>query len=288
MTGVGLAETATVARVHDVFLGGKESYAVDRTVVSRLGRVSSGLRDGARASRAFEVQAIAALAAAGVDQFIDLGCGYPHAPNVHEIAQRLCPEARVVYADNDPAVLVHARALLGRHEGVGVAFADACDVHELLTHPVVQRLIDPGRPVAVLLAHLLEFVDDPTAARLLDALAGALPAGSRVLLTHVTPDLLPPVEAGELAETASLYSGFVAPYRLRSIAAVTDLMHRYQIVPPGVVQAPEGLRSRDESRAETARTDTRVEWAAPVVAAIGCVGDDLSVAGRQEEVVPGV
>jgi hypothetical protein len=270
-----------VARVHDAFLDGKESYAVDRAVVARLRQVSHGLEMGARASRAFAQRGVAALAEAGVDQFIDLGCGYPNGPNTHEIAQHYCPGARVVYADNDTGVLVHARALLGGFDGVGVAFAEARDVHDLLTHPMVSRVIKLERPVAVLLVHLLEFLDDPTAAHLLDGLSSVLPWGSPVLLTHTTPDLLSAAEADELAEAASLYSGFVAPYRLRSMRAVADLLQGYTFVPPGLGPVDDAWRAADVARRPKAST------AAPVVAAIACSGGVRSDIDGGNEVVPG-
>lgn len=275
-------ERPTVARVHDAFLGGKDSYAVDRAVVARLRQITSDSRSGleasARASRAFARRAVAALAAAGVDQFIDLGCGYPNSPNMHEIAQRHCPGARVIYADNDPGTLVHARALLGGYPGVGVTFAEARDVPELLTHPMVGRLVRLDRPVAVLVVHVLEFLDDPTVARLLDGFAATLPPGSPVLLTQTSPDLLHARAADELAEAASLYSGFVAPYRLRSMAAVTELLHGYTLVPPGVCLADDAWQPVDGKRTG--------EMTAPVVAAIGCVDRNTSsIDGMQRGVI---
>lgn len=269
----------TVARVHDAFLGGKEPYAIDRAVAARLRQVSHGLETGARAARAFAQRGVAALAAAGVDQFIDLGCGYPSGPNMHEIAQRHCPGARVVYADNDTGVLVHARALLGGFDGVGVAFGEAHDVHDLLTHPMVTRVIKLERPVGVLLIHLLEFLDDPTAARLLDALSSVLPSGSPVLVTHTSPDLLPSAEADNLIEAASLYSGFVAPYRLRSLRAVADLLYDYTFVPPGLGPVENAWKSMRTAK-EHGTSD-----AVPVVAAIVSAGSSR-VGHRREEVMP--
>jgi hypothetical protein len=271
-------EGPTIARVHDAFLGGKDAYPVDRAVVARLRQITtergSGLEAGARTSRAFALRGVAALATAGVDQFIDLGCGYPHAPTTHEIAQRHHPGARMVYADNDTGVLVHTRALLGSLPGVGVAFAEARDASHLLTHPILRRVISLERPVGVLLVHVLEFLDDPTAARLLDVLSCVLPAGSPLLVTHITPDLLSAAAADELTEAASLYSGFVAPFRPRSIRAVTELLHGFSFVPPGMCLAEKAWKSADAAQEPGADAGT------PVIAAVARATGNRSDMGR--------
>lgn len=263
----GPGEGPSVARVHAALLGGKDSYAVDRAVVARLRLVTPGLELAARASREFMHRAVAFLAASGVNQFIDLGCGYPARPNAHEIAQHYNPAARVVYTDNDTSVLVHARALLGPYPGVGVTFGDARDVGALLSHPMLPRLIDLRRPVAVLMVHLLALLDDPHATRLLDTLRSALPGGSHLVLTHTTASV-PTVGAGDaLTEAASLYSGFVAPFRLRSIAAVNELLGDCELVPPGLCRA-DAWRPVDEDRGD-----------APVVAAVARLGVAGTYAG---------
>jgi hypothetical protein len=267
MATAGLVEVPTVARVHDAFLGGKDAYTVDRTVARQLDYVSSGLADSARASRDFMTHMVATLAVAGVDQFIDLGCGYPatrSGENVHEIAQRHSPDARVIYADHDTAVLVHARAHLGGSPGVGVVYVDAPNVPEMLTHPTVARLIDPTRPIAVLLVHLLEFLDDPSAHRLLDVLAAALPRQSLLVLTHTTSDRVPAAAGNELSEAAALYSGFVAPYRLRSASALARLLQGYRLLPPGLCRAEEVFGG--------ATNKARIA-AAPVVATVARVDE---------------
>ena len=258
------------SRVHNAFLGGNDAYAIDRAAAAQVRRLAPSLEVSARVSRAFMRRAVSLLAGSGVDQFIDIGCGYPTTRNVHEVAQRGNPGARVVYTDNDTGVLVHARALLGGYPGVGVAFADAGDVHELLTHPMLRRLIDMQRPVAVLMVHLLEFLDDPRAERLLNTLRSTLPLGSHLVVTHMTADLLTGDARDELVAGASLYSGLVAPFRLRSVSTVNEWLGDCALLPPGVCRADAWRRIDGGGDASD---DGPKGLDAPVVVAVGRLVD---------------
>ena len=167
------------ARIYDYFLGGKNHFAADREVAEKsLASIPSG-RTGAREQRAFLGRAVSYLAAeAGVRQFLDIGTGLPTTDNVHEVAQAIVPSARVVYVDNDPLVLAHARALLTSSEEGRTAYihADLRSPGEILSSPVVREVLDFSQPVALMLVGILHFLEDKDEPeRIIDTLLGALP-----------------------------------------------------------------------------------------------------------------
>jgi O-methyltransferase involved in polyketide biosynthesis len=178
------------ARVWNYWIGGKDHYEVDQLVGEHVAGMFPVIRAVARADREFLARAVAFLAGErGIRQFLDVGTGLPTAQNTHEIAQRIAPESRIVYVDNDPIVLVHARSLLtGSPEGV-TDYVDA-DVRD--PDLIVQRAgeaLDLGRPVAVMLLGILNFVPDTGEARdIVRRLMAAVPSGSHLVLTHPTYD----------------------------------------------------------------------------------------------------
>ena len=151
------------ARIYDYFLGGKNHFAADREVAEKsLASIPSG-RIGAREQRAFLGRAVRYLVAeAGVRQFLDIGTGLPTTDNVHEVAQAIVPSVRVVYVDNDPLVLAHARALLTSSEEGRTAYihADLRSPDEILSSPVVREVLDFSQPVALMLVGILHFLED--------------------------------------------------------------------------------------------------------------------------------
>ncbi|MFE9775373.1 SAM-dependent methyltransferase [Streptomyces sp. NPDC005931] len=178
------------ARVWNYWIGGKDNYEVDQQVGEHVASIIPIIRDIARADREFLHRAVTYLAAErGVRQFLDIGTGLPTADNTHEIAQRIAPDSRIVYVDNDPIVLVHARTLLtGSHDGV-TDYIDA-DVHDPDT--ILERAagtLDPARPVAVMMLGILNFVLDTDEARdIVRRIMAAVPSGSFLVLTHPTFD----------------------------------------------------------------------------------------------------
>ncbi|MFJ3230678.1 SAM-dependent methyltransferase [Streptomyces sp. NPDC086787] len=178
------------ARVWNYWIGGKDHYEVDQRVGEHIAGMFPVIRAVARADRAFLGRAVHHLAAEqGVRQFLDIGTGLPTVDNTHEIAQRIAPESRIVYVDNDPIVLLHARALLtSTPEGV-TDYIDA-DVHD--PDAIVRRAaetLDPGRPVAVIMLGILNFVLDTGKARdVVRRVMAAVPSGSFLVLTHPTFD----------------------------------------------------------------------------------------------------
>ena len=188
------------ARVYDFYLGGKDHFAADRETGQALMRVVPTIRAAARENRAFLGRAVRYLVAeAGIRQFLDIGTGLPSANNVHEVAQGLVPSCRVVYVDNDPIVLAHARALLTSSPEGKTAYiqADLREPEKILGDPVTTATLDFSQPIALMLVAVLHFVpdgDDPQ--RIVDTLLDALPAGSYLAASHVTAEHDPDTLAG--------------------------------------------------------------------------------------------
>ncbi|REE99727.1 SAM-dependent methyltransferase [Thermomonospora umbrina] len=219
------------ARLYDHYLGGKDNYAADREAADRIRAVVPELEAGAWANRRFLQRAVRWLAGeAGVAQFIDIGAGLPTQENTHQVAQAVNPEARVVYADIDPLVLVHAQALLTGTGNTTVITADFRDPDALLGNERLRRTIDFGMPVALLLIALVPFIadeDDPGG--LIARYMGALPPGSYLALSHGTFDGRSP----EAAETIkAVYAGATASAHFRDRAQVTRLFDGLELVPP--------------------------------------------------------
>ncbi len=223
------------ARVYDYWLGGKDNFAADREAAERVIAVRPSIRRDIRENRAFLRRAVAYLAAeAGLRQFLDIGTGIPTSPNVHEIVQGIAPDARIVYVDNDPIVLAHARALLASTpEGVtAYVDADLRDQGKILAEAA--RTLDLSQPVAVVLVgimHLISDDEDPfgIAARLMAPMA----PGSYLVMSHPASD----VNAEVVAESARQYNQSVATAQTRrSHAEVMRFLDGMDAVEPGVVQ----------------------------------------------------
>ena len=226
---------AHTARVYDYWLGGKDNFPADHALAEAILEAVPSMRAMARANRAFLGRAVRYLAGeAGIRQFLDIGTGIPTAGNTHEVAQAVAPDARVVYVDNDPIVLAHARALMSSHAAGETAFifADLRRPEAILGDPTLTATLDLGRPVAVMLVAILMFLgdgEDPygIVARLLEA----LPSGSVLAISHPTADFDPAAMAGAVA--ASKRSGIALVPRRR--AEVEAFFNGLDLVEPGVV-----------------------------------------------------
>jgi len=224
--------------VYDYWLGGKDHYSPDRRAAEEVMACRPQVVAGARANRAFLARVVRYLAAdCGIRQFIDIGTGLPAPDSTHEVAQAIAPDCRIVYVDNDPLVLVHARALLtGTPQG-------SCDYIEadLRDTPAVLAgaawSLDFTRPIAILLLAVLHFIadsDDP--AGIVTALARQLAPGSYLVISHLTSDFAPgPVTAGVKAYGALVSTPLIA----RTHTQVTGLFGGLPLVPPGVVPLTE-------------------------------------------------
>jgi len=226
------------ARVYDYLLGGKDNFAADRAAAEAGLRANPNSRVPPRENRAFLGRAVGYLAEhAGISQFLDIGTGIPTSPNVHEIVQRANPAARVVYVDNDPIVLAHARALLRGGPAGRIAYIDADirDVDGILGAPDLLGTLDLDRPVGLLLLAVLHFVgdaDDPCGIvrRLLDA----LPSGSYLALSHLTGDF----DAAAWEGVAAVFRRSGVTMQVRSLEQVTRFFDGLELVEPGVVSLP--------------------------------------------------
>ncbi|MGK8506212.1 SAM-dependent methyltransferase [Nocardia asiatica] len=223
------------ARVYDYWLGGKDNYPADRALADTIATHIPDIRDMARANRAFLGRAVRHLAGeAGIEQFLDIGTGLPNTGNTHEVAQRIDPAARVVYVDNDPLVLAHARALMTSTPQGRIAFLDADlrDPRAILEAPALAETFDPDRPMAIMLVAIMMFFrdsDDPygVVGRLLEA----APSGSYLVLTHSTADFDP--RAMARATAAAQRAGIA--FQPRSRADTESFFAGTELVYPGVV-----------------------------------------------------
>ncbi len=226
--------------MYDYYLGGKNHFAADREVAEKLlTSVPSG-RTGARENRAFLGRAVRYLTGeAGVRQFLDIGTGLPTTENVHEVAQAVAPSSRVVYVDNDPLVLAHARTLLTSDPEGRTAYiqADLRDPSPILSSPEVREVLDFSQPVALMLVAVLHFMPDEfNPARSIATLLDALPAGSYLVASHLTAEHDP---AGSAAGMRA-YQAAGVPIQLRDSSEFAELAFSgLDLVPPGVVLVSE-------------------------------------------------
>ncbi|MET7953694.1 SAM-dependent methyltransferase [Streptomyces sp. NPDC012842] len=227
--------TAHPARVYNVWLGGKDHYPVDQEAAELAAKANPTIVPSVRANRAFLGRAVRHLTTTGIRQFLDIGTGIPAADNTHEVAQRAAPESRVVYVDNDPVVLTHARALLvsGPDGQTDYVQADARDVDTILGEAA--RTLDLDRPVGLMLVAVLQYVKDSEdpwdiTRRLLDRLA----PGSHLVLSHPAAD----VTAPEVAESMRIYNERAASHASatpRSHEDVERFFRGLEVLKPGVV-----------------------------------------------------
>ncbi|MGE5288696.1 MAG: SAM-dependent methyltransferase [Micromonosporaceae bacterium] len=225
--------TAHPARVYDYWLGGKDNFEVDRDAARLALDASPGIIEGIRANRAFLGRAVRYLAGeALIRQFLDIGTGLPTADNTHEVAQAIAPECRVVYADNDPIVLAHARALLTSTGGVtAYVDADIRDTAKILK--AAARTLDFDKPVAIMLLTILQLIpdsDDPhtIVARLVEA----VPSGSYLVISHPTGE----IDSEAMTEAARrLNERSAAQMTLRTHAEISRFFDGLKMVEPGLV-----------------------------------------------------
>jgi S-adenosyl methyltransferase len=224
------------ARLYDYFLGGKDNFAADREAAAKMLEIFPGMAAGAVANRHFLGRAVRFAANLGIRQYLDIGTGIPTADNTHEVAQSVAADSRVVYVDNDPIVLAHARALLqGTPEG-RTAYLDA-DFHghqRILSAPETTGLIDFTQPVALLTVALLHFIpDEDGPGEILEHYKAALPPGSVMILSHATADLVDDPE--ESRAVVGTYTGAGVSLTVRTREQAEEFFAGWDLVEPGVV-----------------------------------------------------
>jgi hypothetical protein len=223
------------ARIWNYWLGGKDNFPADQRVGDQILEAFPAIVENARASRAFLARAVRYLAGeAGIRQFLDIGTGLPTASNTHEVAQAVAPESRIVYVDNDPIVLAHARALLTSSPEGATAYIDA-DLRdpETILQEAAQTL-DFTQPIAIMLMGILGHIaDDDEARSIVKRLVGALPSGSYLTMNDGTDT------SEEVVEAARIWNESANPtYHLRSPERIARFFDGLELVEPGVVSPP--------------------------------------------------
>ena len=226
---------AHCARVYDYWLGGKDNFAADRAAAEQAIRDCPEIVPTSRANRRFLARSVRYLATdTGIRQFLDIGTGIPTENNTHEVAQAAAPDSRVVYVDNDPLILAHARALLTSHPDGATAYeeADLRDPERILD--LAARLLDFRRPVAVLLLAILHHVDDEDEPyKIVATLMDAVPPGSYLVISHPASDIGSEA-AAKMAQ--SLNEIMAEKITARDRAAVARFFDGLELVAPGLVQ----------------------------------------------------
>jgi SAM-dependent methyltransferase len=234
------------ARRYNYWLGGKDHFAADRESGDLLARAFPTARVAARENRDFLRRTVRFLAEAGIRQFLDIGTGLPVPDNTHEIAQRIAPQARVLYVDNDPIVMTHARALsVGTPEGrTDYLEADLRDPDRILAGEELRAVLDLSQPVGLLLVAVLHFIhDDEQAVAIVNRLLGALPAGSYLVASNLTLDYAPPEQ---IAKHEELLASGRTDARARDRAEFGRFFAGLDLVEPGIVAVSDWRPTAEE------------------------------------------
>jgi hypothetical protein len=225
--------------MYDYYLGGHHHYEADARAAETVAAAMPVVRPAARANRDFMARATRWLAGAcGVRQFLDIGSGIPTEPNLHQVAQSVAPDAKVLYSDNDPLVRLHAEELLRDAPAGRTAYihADVTDPESILDAPELSDTIDLGRPVALSVNAVFHFIgDEHRPYDIVRTLLGALPAGSFLALTHTTADFVDAARAEGAAVALQTYADSGTPLRPRSRGEVLRFFDGLELLEPGLV-----------------------------------------------------
>ncbi|HEY7223995.1 MAG TPA: SAM-dependent methyltransferase [Micromonosporaceae bacterium] len=243
----GRAKPATAARIYDYHLGGIHNFPADREVAEKMVKMFPQVPAITRAGRAYLRRVVAYLVAQGIRQFLDIGSGIPTQGNVHEVAQALAPDSRVVYLDIDPVAVSESIDILDGNPTATALWGDLRDPQAILDNPQVRELIDFSQPLGLLLVAVLHFVpDDEQADDVVARLTSALAPGSYVAITHVTLDDQD-LDEGHVAQTKDLYQQRTAtPLGLRTREQVAGFFQGLELVEPGLTWAPAWRPDPDE------------------------------------------
>lgn len=223
--------TASVARVYDYLLGGKDNFAADRQLGEQLVAAFPESPWIAQQNRAFIGRAVTYCAERGLTQFLDLGSGLPTMDNVHEVARRVNPQASVVYVDNDPIALAYANALLATSSGVVAISGDVREPGQILDVVREQRLLDLTRPFVVILAAILHFItDDEDPAAIIEAFTDVMPPGSYLILSAAHHDATP----AQSARATEMYRSASSPMVTRSKRDIAAYFDGLELAEPGM------------------------------------------------------
>jgi hypothetical protein len=243
-------ERPNAARVYDYLLGGMANFAKDREFADRLTEIAPEAPKIARTNRAFLRRAVRYCLDNGIRQFLDIGSGIPTAGNVHEIAQRIEPSARVVYVDIEPVAVAHTELMLAGNENAGVVHGNLLEPDALLSADPVRRLLNLDEPVAMLMVAVLHFLHDDTGphaavARYVDAMA----PGSYLVLSHIAAE-----NTDEQSQARNLYQKDAVPIIGRTREQLATFFTGMEILEPGIVWTPQWHPEESDDVAEPERS----------------------------------
>lgn len=246
-------ERPSVARMYDYYLGGSHNFAADRAAAGAMMAAVPEAPLMAQANRAFMRRAVHFLTEAGVRQFLDIGSGIPTVGNVHEIADRVAPDSRVVYVDVDPVAVAHSREILSQHDRATVIQEDLRRPDRILAHPDLHALLDLSQPVALMVVAVLHFVaDHDRPAECLRTLREALAPGSFLVLSQASDE----GQFGDAArnDAEQVYRNTDNPLILRDRAELTALFDGFDLVEPGLVWVPQWRPDSPDQAEDAARS----------------------------------
>lgn len=228
-------EQPSAARVYDYYLGGGNNFASDRELAKKVLAVAPEIRSAALANREFLQRVVRYCVSRGITQFIDIGSGIPTVGNTHEIAQRMGPERRIVYVDNEPVAVSHSELMLSDVPNTAVVQRDVRDVEGVLNAESTRELVNFDEPVAIFMFALLHFIpDSDEPAAMLERYRKAMAPGSVLAISHVTGDELP----AEMDAVVDLYRNSQNPGTLRGREELRTLLSSFEILEPGVIFTP--------------------------------------------------
>lgn len=223
------------ARIYDYFLGGAHNFEVDRRAAQEIIKTHPAIGLGMRANRSYLRRAVRFLCEEGIDQFLDLGSGIPTVGNVHEIAQRANPDARVVYVDIEPIAVAHSNTILSGNDRAVAIQADMRAVDDVLGNPDVTRLLDLTSPVGLIVAGVLQYIDDEDRpAAMVAAYRDQLASGSYVVMSHPSLEGLSEEREAGARAASGVYNRTATPFRYRSRREFEEMFAGLDIVEPGI------------------------------------------------------
>ena len=250
----------SIARVYDATLGGKDNFAVDREGAAMIAKHVPKIKEASQDNRLGLSKGVEYVARQGIDQFLDIGAGLPTMENTHQVAQRINPNAKVCYVDNDPIVLSHGRALLARNESTTIVTADLRDPESILNHPDVNKVIDFDRPIGLMVVGLfMHFHDEENPGEWVGTLLDACPSGSYLLMTDFADTGEPQQKAIEKAGLEALGNGWV-----RKPEKILEHFQGLPLVEPGLEWVPRwfpGEPDREVPAAEDLQPYNRIMMA---------------------------
>jgi hypothetical protein len=229
-------ERPSVARMYDYLLGGSHNFAVDREAARQIIAAVPDAPLLAQANRAFLRRAVRFLVDSGVRQFLDIGSGIPTVGNVHEIAQQLAPETRVMYVDMDPVAVAHSREILAGNDRAGIVQADLRQPEQILNHPDTRKLLDLDQPTAVMMVAVLHFIPDSDhPAGILATLRSSLASGSYLVMSQACAE----GREDDAEPIMAVYRNADNSLHPRTLAEFARFFAGFDLVEPGLVWAPD-------------------------------------------------